>query len=224
MGCGEAGRPLLEILGADGYDPAVEPWTVLPVDRYQILHVTIPYSHRFVTQVYHAQTIWGPQLTIIHSTVPIGTTAQIDRAVHSPISGQHPLKADLLRIPKPVGGPRWHDAAEVLAAAGIPIGRGYDRAEQTEALKLLCLAKYGTAVATAYYAKDVAQKVGLTDDDLRDWDLMYNSLTNIRSQHLCRPVLTPWHEKIGGHCLIPGIQLLQQDYPDPLLEGVLQRG
>ena len=223
LGIGEVGSPLRAILQADGYDPCVQPWTILPIDRYDVLHVAIPYSHRFLTSVREAQTIWGPRLTIIHSTVPIGTTAQLDHAVHSPTQGQHEtMRRDLLRIPKVIGGPWAEKARGILEHAGFVIHRCYPQAEQTEALKLLCLAKYGTYIAFSHYAKEIGAKVGLTSADIMGWDKLYNAYVTPSSVR--RPLIAPQHERITGHCVIDGVKLLQRDYPDALLDGVLARG
>ena len=220
VGLGEVGGPLRELLDADGYDTQRGVFTPA---HYDVLHIAFPYrAIQFEQQVLEYQTITGPQLTIIHSTVPIGTTAQFERAVHSPVNGTHAhMRRDLRIVPKLIGGWLAWEASKVLAVAGIPIGQLYPTAEQTEALKLMCLAKYGIYIATSRMCEEIAKSVGLTTRDIQDWDRQYNEHV---PTHLRRPRVTPQGGSIGGHCVIPGTALLYEDVPHPLLEGVLRYG
>lgn len=220
VGLGEVGAPLREILDADGYDLQRGAFTP---DHYDVLHITIPYrAMHFEQAVLEYQTVVGPRLTIIHSTVPIGTTARFERTVHSPVNGSHyHMRRDLLTVPKLIGGPLSREAAILFDIAHIPVGQVYPRAEQTEALKLMCLAKYGIYIATSRMMEEIAHSVGITVVDVLEWDRQYNEHV---PTHLRRPLITPQGDRIGGHCVIPGVALLEDDRPHRLLEGVLQYG
>ena len=211
VGLGEVGEPLRQLLGAMGHDLThPTPYT----GRIDTLHIAYPYSTRFLDTVAQYQTAWAPSLTIIHSTVPIGTTRQIPNAVHSPMNGRHGSIMESLRwLPKWVGGPRANEARVVLEKAGMtcfvtPL------AETTEALKLLCLAKYGAANALAR----MGQELGIPDALVLEWDRAYNSDVE---KGLQRPLLTADGPVIGGHCVIPGVALLRATFPHPLLTGIL---
>ena len=211
VGLGEVGEPLRQFLGAQGHDLNVPTPYAGTIDT---LHIAMPYGPRFVEQVQQYQTAWAPSLTIVHSTVPIGTTRKIPNAVHSPINGRHGSILESLRwLPKWVGGPQASEARRRLENAGLtclvtPL------AETTEALKLLCLAKYGAANALARMARDL----GIPDDLVLEWDRAYNSDVE---KGLQRPLIMPDGPIIGGHCVTQGVALLRSTVPHPLLDGVL---
>lgn len=214
VGLGEVGEPLRQLLGARGYDVSQSGEYG---DRVDVLHIAFPFTRYFVEWVQRYQTAWAPDLTIIHSTVPIGTTRQIPQAVHSPVNGRHGDMLNSLRwLPKWIGGNRAEEAAKVLESAGM-FTRCTHKPETTEALKLLCLAKYGAANALARFG----QELELKDEDIVAWDRMYNTEV---PPDLRRPIILPDGYFIGGHCVVPGVRMLNETNPHPLLKGVLQYG
>ena len=217
IGLGEVGEPLRDILDATGWD--IKDGGEPPVEPGCVLHVVFPYGPNFVWRVKEIKSRVGPGLTIVHSTVPIGTTALIPDAVHSPVQGRRgSMFDDLLCIPKWIGGPRAQEAADILVDYGFdPIV--YPRSEQTEALKLLCLAQYGVDNAFARYREKVGRTVGLNDDDFQTWAGVYNEHL---PAYLNRPMITPDGPKIGGHCVVPGVKHLHRDHPHPLTIAVME--
>ena len=211
IGLGEVGEPLRQLLRAEGHDLNRPTPYAGPIDT---LHIAFPYGPQFIEWVQRYQTAWAPRLTIIHSTVPIGTTRKISEAVHSPVNGRHGSLLESLRwIPKWVGGPRAKDAQRVLEEAGMTC-LTTPLAETTEALKLLCLAKYGAANALARMGREL----GLPDDLVIEWDRAYNSDVE---KGLQRPLIIPDGPIIGGHCVTQGVALLRSTKPHPLLDGIL---
>jgi hypothetical protein len=84
---------------------------------FDVLHVAFPYSRDFVNDVKIYKKIFGHAhtITIIHSTVPVGTTDQIDNAVHSPVRGIHPdLVGGIKTFVKFFGGRLAKDAAKII--------------------------------------------------------------------------------------------------------------
>jgi UDP-2-acetamido-3-amino-2,3-dideoxy-glucuronate N-acetyltransferase len=223
VGLGEIGTPLLAQLQcaspeAVGYDltPPETPEAVT------VLHVCFPFTcvgGSFVEAVQQWQTRLTPQLTIVHSTVPVGTTRQLDRAVHSPVLGDHTnMAASLRAFVKWVGGPLAAAAARHLEAAGFRC-HVVATPEETELLKLMCLAKYGVSLAFAQYQADVCEQYGIDAADVLAWDENYNRHVDPQKH---RPLLTPPGRSIGGHCVIPGTHLLHAAHPSPLLQEVLR--
>lgn len=220
IGLGEVGHALAEILDCAGLDPGIPSPRPHPGPPIDMLHVTIPWAVGFAAVVRAYQDAWRPLLTVVHSTVPIGTTRQIPRAVHSPVLGRwRTMRRDLLSYPKWIGGEGAAQAEKALTAAGMTCRR-LATPEQTEALKLLCLAEYGAALAMDRYRRHVADIVGLDHRDLRDWDEAYNE--HIEPTTLQRRILEWGPEAIGGHCVIPGAKILETQVPHPLIEGILQ--
>jgi hypothetical protein len=226
VGVGEVGSALLDLLNgggrqaAAGHDPAKA--LVAAPGPYAVMHVCLRWSEAFLPTVRAYQATFAPGLTIVHSTVPVGTTAQIPGAVHSPVEGSHGrMRDDLARFAKWVGGPRAEEAAAILRSHGIAC-RVVASSELTEALKLLSLAHYGVDIAMSHLAQAVLTK--LVDDDTAraawtQWIENYNAgvETDKRSR-----TLWPDGPRIGGHCVVPGTALLAGDFPHELLDGVLR--
>jgi len=221
IGLGETGRPLFNVLkiaemNVIGYDLKVD--GIYEHTDVGVMNICIPYSDNFIKIVKDYQDECEPNLTIIHSTVPIGTTAQIPNAVHSPILGKHDnMEKSLLSFTKWIGGPRSEEAREYLESAGMSC-RCVSTSDETEALKLLCLAKYGMSIAFAQYCKDVANQLGFNYQDILDWDINYNAEVASDKQ---RPLIYNPNGEISGHCVVPGTGLLHSQFPNPILNEVL---
>src|SRR5437016_6979836 len=96
IGLGEVGKPLLELLSehynALGIDIAPPVGEVGPVD---VLHVCYPFEIKdFIVETVRYINLFKPILTIINSTVGIGTTREVAQrsgaaVAHSPVRGKH---------------------------------------------------------------------------------------------------------------------------------------
>lgn len=229
IGLGETGGPLYEVLcdkfgeeNVSGHDPVkgvmYESEFQPPVD---FMHICIPYSDRFVKIVQGCKEMFRAKHVIIHSTVPIGTTRQIKGAVHSPILGRHNrMKEDLLAYPKYVGG---NDRAMDIFNEMIKIFEVISCAtpEQTELMKLMCLAKYGVHLAFQAYQKDICKEYDISYESIVIWDELYNRHVG---EDLQRPIFRELNLPIGGHCVIPNTKILNEQHPNPMLDEVLKRG
>jgi len=225
IGLGETGRPLFEILqehygnDVEGYDIKTTPLIkILPHD-IEVLNITIPYSDKFLDIINVYQDLFNPSLVIVHSTVPIGTTRQIPNAVHSPILGRHDrMKEDLKTFKKWIGGEKVEEARNYLQRAGFYC-ECVSTSEETEALKLMCLAKYGMSIAFAQYQKELCDIYGFSYNHVIEWDVYYNRGVGPLFQ---RPILQPPNGPIKGHCVIPNTKILNQQHPNPILQEVLK--
>jgi UDP-N-acetyl-D-mannosaminuronate dehydrogenase len=220
IGLGETGRPLFTVLRKGGWDTeGLDIGNQPSSGKYREMNICIPFSDKFIGIVKNYQDKFFPELTIIHSTVPIGTTSMIPDAVHSPILGKHDnMEKSLTTFTKWIGGERAFEARDYLMQAGIPC-RCVATSEETEALKLLCLAKYGMSIAFAQYCKCVADDLGFNYQDILDWDIDYNAEVESRLQ---RPIILNPDGKVGGHCVLPGTKLLNEYKQNPILEEVLR--
>ena len=84
IGMGEVGKAIQQILGCDSINSNFD-----NLKDYDTIHICFPYSDEFIEQVKSYQETYKPSLTIVHSTVPVGTCKKLG-AVHSPIRGIHP--------------------------------------------------------------------------------------------------------------------------------------
>lgn len=219
LGLGEVGAIIRRVFACYGHDPL---YTAIPQGRYPVMHVIFPYDDKFVENVLEYQRRFEPELTIIHSTVRIGTTRQIPHAVHSPVNGRwNNMEADLMAYDKWIGANSDEDnarARDVIKAAGMKI-HSVGNSDTSEAAKLLCLARYGVDIAFSHYAKAVLEHLGGSVWDFRDWTENYNSHV---AKDRIRPVVIPHGEHIGGHCVCPVTAMLAADYPHPFLNEILR--
>jgi hypothetical protein len=226
IGLGETGHPLWEVLDKAypkrivGYDVKYQTPDIQSDEKFKFLHICIPYGQRFIEIVQEYQKKLNPGLTVIHSTVPVGTTRKIENAVHSPILGKHGrMSEDILTYPKWIGGEKAREVVDFFEGARMRTNV-VNTPEETELLKLLCLAKYGMSIAFSIYQKRLCEQFRIDYNDVYLWDTFYNEgvLPSLK-----RPLITPpSKEKIGGHCVVPGTKLLNAQFPNPILDEVLK--
>src|SRR3990167_1189192 len=116
VGLGEVGKALKEVLSERYEVDGLDKENTKLKDGYDVIHICIPYTIDFVDEVLKYQLLYLKLngLTIIHSTVPIGTSKKLG-AVHSPIRGIHPnLKQGIKTFTKYFGGERAGEAAELF--------------------------------------------------------------------------------------------------------------
>lgn len=229
VGLGEVGGALYRVLkksygeNVAGYDLSNGP---APEEQFEVLNICFPYSDGFLSAVRSYAMKFRSSLIIIHSTVPVGTTSKIGPdAVHSPILGDHTnMEESQTVFMKWIGGSEGQAASAFLTYAGFACAL-VEKPEETELLKLFCLAKYGLAVAFSKYEKEVFDKFGLDPKRIEAWDGYYNQgLNKLGKSHLERPVIRHEEGPIGGHCVIPGARLLSKTHPDKLLGAILEYG
>ena len=76
------------------------------MSNLDLLNVCIPYTNGFVDDVKEIIEDIKPKHTVIHSTVPVGTTESVGmKVIHSPVRGLHPnLLKGLKTFVKYIGG------------------------------------------------------------------------------------------------------------------------
>ena len=128
IGRGEIGHSLGNVL-EEAYDVEyldIDPdRTTVSVEAYYVINICIPCKDKneFIKDVKGYIDEYKPDLCIIHSTVPPGTTdACGDICVHSPVHGKHPTREEGIEtFTKYIGGSniyRTHDAKRYLEEAG----------------------------------------------------------------------------------------------------------
>ena len=188
--------------------------------RVDVLHICFPYSDSFVHHVADYQARFNPEYTVIHSSVPVGTSSSCG-AIHSPVVGTHPhLAKSLLTFTKFIGGDRASGVADHFRRAGI---RVYitDRSESTELLKLDSTTWYGTCIEKTKDTKELFDEHGVPFELFTIWTDSYNRGYQALGQpQFTRPNLTPIQGKIGGHCVLPNARLIGKTR---FTEAILER-
>lgn len=189
-----------------------------------ILHVAIPYTKDFVKIIKSFIKDNNPSLTIIHSTVPIGTTRKIGGVVvHSPCKGVHPyLYEGIKEFIKYIGTDNkliGRFAKEHLMCIGMKVEVLNDSRE-TEAQKLWETTQSFWGIALEKEIKKWCEENKLSFDFIytranRDFRRGY---TKLGYPEECMQVFRDMPGKVGGHCLEPNCHLLNSKIARWLLQ------
>ncbi len=204
IGVGEVGSAIIRIfncIGAD-LDSNIQ-------GQYDIIHICFPYSSSFEENVRKYQIKHASKYTVIHSTVPVGTSRKL-YAVHSPIRGLHPnLYEGIMTFPKFLGGEQASEVADEFRRHGLKVVL-CDKQESTELGKLLDTEYYRACIEFTQRAKELADKYDVPfHESYTLFNESYNEgYTKLGHSEYVRPVLQPIKGKIGGHCVLPNQKLL----------------
>lgn len=234
VGLGEVGRPMFELLkesrSFDVYGVDFDESKMHDVGQSQanlptevnVMHVCIPCKTqgKFVDEIVGYVKRFKPKLVIINSTVPPGTTVNVHKrcmclTAHSPIRGVHKslkhMKWELKRWTKYVGGvdadsgeaARKH--FEKLGLKTKVLGSSID----TELAKLFETTYRAWMVACFQEMHRISRFLGADFDDVVDF------LEDTHRVRFDRPIMFP--SVISGHCLVPNINLLLENYDSEFL-------
>ena len=187
-----------------------EPYNLANIESADIIHIAFPYSETFIQDVKNYQEKYKPKYTIIHSTVPVGTSANLG-ASHSPIRGLHPnLESGIKTFVKFIGGEQASEVADYFRRVGLKVAL-FDRSETTEAMKLFDTEYYRACIQFAQRVKRYCDKNDLNFHEVYTLaNQTYNEgYTKLDHLEFVRPVLQPIMQEIGGHCVIPNAELIK---------------
>lgn len=186
---------------------------IQPGSLFDIIHICIPYSENFIEEVGRYQEEYKPKFTIIHSTVPIGTSRKLN-AIHSPIVGIHPHLAESIKtFTKFLAGEQASEVANYFRRAGCKVYL-FDKPETTEIAKLSQTTFYAMTIEYVKNLKRECDKLGLSFSEVYTIPAMdYNrGYEELGLPEIKIPVLNPIMKKQGGHCTIPNCGLWETDF------------
>jgi UDP-N-acetyl-D-mannosaminuronate dehydrogenase len=222
IGLGEVGRPLLQI-----FERAGRPAIGVDVDRaglpergaVDVMHVCFPFEiPDFVGEVTDYIGLLEPAVTVINSTVAVGTTREVHertgaRLAHSPVRGKHARMVDeLSSYVKYIGAIDEGTAADVAAhfdSIGIR-STIVSSPETTELGKLTETTYFGLLITWAQQVERYCDIVGV------DYDEVVSFYDEIRFF----PPVRYEPGVIGGHCVMPNIEILSPLDESPVLEAI----
>lgn len=221
VGMGEVGGPLHAILSSR--NPDVIGIDIDPVSVAQpvgIMHVCFPFKNaeRFEAEVVRYAHMYVPEIVVIDSTVIPGTTRSIENrigipAVSSPIRGKHTrMVHDLQAYVKFVAGANPEATLRVkehFIAAGLK-SEVLSTPEALELAKLLETTYFGLLIAWAQEMNRFADAAGA---DYLEVGKFFGEISYLPSV-----LFQPGH--IGGHCVMPNIDLLQKRYRSEFFEAI----
>ena len=239
IGTGEIGSALYEIL-EEKYGKKVLKYDIkdgedIPVGL-DLLHICIPWSTSFEKIVLDYIKIVVPKFTIIHSSVPVGTTERIGLKgkcdmFHSPVRGKHPNMKEGLRVYRKYisfDGGLFYEAQELggyFYDAGIECKTLPDT-KVTELAKLLALSRYGVYIAFAKEQEAICAKFDVPyHSAVTDFEKTRNEgLSILGKRELSQPLLFPFAGFVGGHCTVEDMELLLDQHDTPLLREAYNIG
>jgi UDP-N-acetyl-D-mannosaminuronate dehydrogenase len=221
VGLGEVGKPLLEIITKRHEVFGVDIDLAAPVDRCDVMHICFPFRDKeFVPQVSEYIGRYQPALTIINSTVAPGTTRRIAgesgaAVVNSPVRGKHArMQEEMLHYTKFIGSLDPESGARAMQhfkSVGIKT-KVLGSPEATEIAKLTETTYFGVLVAWAQEVERYCKEVGAD----------YDEVVSFYEEIKFFPPVKYFPGIIGGHCVMPNIAILRQQFPSGLLEAIVK--
>ncbi len=219
-GLGEVGCPLLRILERTYKSLGID---VAPVDvegPCSVLHICYPFQVKdFIGTTVTYIDKYQPKLTIINSTVAVGTTREVQTRVdspvaYSPVRGKHAkMEQDMLRYQKFVAGcdpQSTQQAAQHFAGAGFGIAT-FPNPEAGELSKLLETTWLGMLIGWAQDVERMAAQCNASYDEVNAF------IQEI--DYLPKNVFPGF---IGGHCVMPNIAILRNTFASRFLDAVVE--
>jgi UDP-N-acetyl-D-mannosaminuronate dehydrogenase len=220
VGLGEVGRPILELVskhheavGVDVARPAAR------VQRVDVMHVCYPFEIKdFVGETARYIEIFSPNLTIINSTVGVGTTRAVAKrtdsaVVHSPVRGKHArMREELLNYTKFVGAidpTSGKSAAKHFESIGMRTSI-LSSPEATELAKLTETTYFGLMIAWSQDVERYCDQLGLD----------YDEITSFYEGIKFFPPIKYFPGVIGGHCVMPNIEILGRVGSSEILDAI----
>ena len=225
-GLGEIGSPILKLLSKKqaivGYDLDKRLVNELKFKKLQdvqtsFLHIAIPVTSKFDSNLLQLYKKFKPECIVIHSTIGPGTTERIQKKLDVPLiysatRGIHKrLVYDLKRYTKffviSPNAPRgkWASSryVKLMKHCGIKTKK-MSKPETLELAKIICDTSYlGWLINYAQLSNMIAIEHGV------DYDEMWSFSDEIQEFLGNRPKMYPGY--IGGHCVIPNLDLINSD-------------
>jgi UDP-N-acetyl-D-mannosaminuronate dehydrogenase len=221
VGLGEVGKPLYELISrhhkTTGVDISPPPTDIKGVD---VLHICFPFQIKdFVGETARYAELFSPRLLIINSTVAVGTTRAVAErtrisVAYSPVRGKHArMLQDLQRYTKFVGA-LDKVCAEKAAAHFASLGlntRILSSPEAAETAKLTETTFFGLMIAWAQEVERYADQLGGS----------YEEIVSFYEEIGFFPPVKYFPGVIGGHCVMPNIELLKR-FADSEILGAIE--
>jgi UDP-N-acetyl-D-mannosaminuronate dehydrogenase len=219
-GLGEVGKPLHQILRC-AYECAGIDVSPVEINRpCSVLHVCYPFQiPDFVGTTVSYIKKYQPALTIIDSTLGVGTTRKVQErvstpVVYSPVRGKHAkMEQDMLHYQKFVAGfdpQSTQRAAEHFAGAGFKVAT-FRTPEVGEISKLVETTWLGVLIGWAQEVERMAADCGGSYEEVNAFIKEISFLPS----HV-------FPGRIGGHCVMSNIAILRKQMSSKLLDAVVE--
>jgi UDP-N-acetyl-D-mannosaminuronate dehydrogenase len=218
-GLGEVGKPLYELISRHHDTIGVDIAAAKRIEPAEVLHVCYPFQIKdFIGETVRYIELFKPALTIINSTVSIGTTRAIANrtgvaVVNSPVRGKHARMFEELRLyTKFIGALNPAAGAEAVRhfkSIGMKT-KVLSSPEATELAKLTETTYFGVMIAWAQEVERYCDQAGER----------YEEITSFYDEIKFFPPVKYFPGVIGGHCVMPNIRILNQYTHSALLDAI----
>ncbi len=228
LGLGEIGKAIYEVVSSkfpsDVYGRDVD---FQPSFRVEVVHICYPYSEDFVRITNNYLSLYNPDFTIVHTTTPPGTCEQLQGLVaHCPIRGRHQDLVKGILEYEMVLGYNNQDAYEYTHNYMTKLRvktKSVSSSKTSELLKLLSLTHFAFNIEFARLAKECCDKYDVDYSYVKDYTNSYNrTIERLEGVQFYKSNLNPPEGKIGGHCVLNAVSLLNTEVPNPLLTEILK--
>jgi UDP-N-acetyl-D-mannosaminuronate dehydrogenase len=220
LGLGEVGKPLFELISKHRRTIGIDIAPIADeIREVEVMHVCYPFQiDDFVGQTARYIDLFKPELTIVNSTVGVGTTRKIAEktgasVVNSPVRGKHVKMFDeLCKYVKFVGAldsKASQHAVEHFESIGLK-ARALSSPEATELAKLTETTYFGLMIA---WAQELERYCDQTDVD-------YEEIVSFYEEIKFFPSVKYFPGVIGGHCVMPNIAILQKQFGSQILASI----
>ena len=230
VGLGEIGFPLYKLFSksfiTEGFDinsklipKSLKKNKLLPI---RFLHISIPFSKKFNSDIIRLVKKFEPKGIVIHSTIKPTTTFNLQKKLSVPViysatRGVHKrMLSDMKRYTKffaiedMAPNKKWvcKEFAKLLKISNIK-SKQISSPITLELAKIVCdTSYYGWLINYAQMSKMIAEKYDV------DYDEMWSFSDEIQKFLGNRPKMFPGF--IGGHCVIPNSQLIDEHSLDSI--------
>ena len=230
VGLGEIGFPLYKLFSksfiTEGFDinsklipKSLKKNKLLPI---RFLHISIPFSKKFNSDIIRLVKKFEPKGIVIHSTIKPTTTFNLQKKLSVPViysatRGVHKrMLSDMKRYTKffaiedMAPNKKWvcKEFAKLLKISNIKSNQ-VSSPITLELAKIVCdTSYYGWLINYAQMSKMIAEKYDV------DYDEMWSFSDEIQKFLGNRPKMFPGF--IGGHCVIPNSQLIDEHSLDSI--------
>jgi UDP-N-acetyl-D-mannosaminuronate dehydrogenase len=220
VGLGEVGKPLLQLISERHETVGVDISPQVEDPRGAgVLHLCFPLQIKdFVGECARYIDLVQPRLTIINSTVEVGTTRKVAErtgtpVAYSPVRGKHSrMLEDLRKYTKFIGAmdrPTANDATAHFQSVGLKT-KVLSSPEAAEVAKLTETTYFGLLIAWAQQVERYADKLGVD----------YEEIVSFYEEIRFFPPVKYFPGIIGGHCVMPNIELLKRLDPSEILDAI----
>jgi len=220
IGMGEIGKAIRDCYSPGAFNLVTIDKKPIKLANVDVMHICFPYSDEFEGEVLRYNKLYEPKIIIIHSTVPVGTTRkifetllQVKTVAHSPCVGKHPNLRESIQnqfIKMFSALPDGRAVASVLKhKLHIKEIKEFRKPEATELAKLLSTTEYAWHIMIATEVNRLCEKNNVSFDEVYSfWRSSYN---RGYERKYSRPILEPCSGIIGGHCILPNLDLLKKN-------------